>query len=109
MAHRLAWLYVHGVWPKDQIDHINHVKTDNRMVNLREVTRSENQKNRTLNVGSKSGVAGVRWRKQMGKWESNIRVNGKDLYLGCYASKEKAIARREMANILHGYHENHGR
>lgn len=52
-AHRLAWLYIYGVWPNNQIDHINHIVDDNRIVNLRDVTNSENQANRRdrINTG----------------------------------------------------------
>jgi len=108
MAHRLAWLYVRGVWPKEQIDHINHVGDDNRLVNLREATNQENQRNASIRKDNASGITGVVYRKLTGKWESRIKVNGKDIYLGCYVSKEKAIKRREFANVLYGFHENHG-
>ena len=66
-AHRLAWLYVYGVWPKGQIDHINHNTTDNRIANLREVTNQENHRNMSLSKNNTSGVTGVYWGKQLEK------------------------------------------
>ena len=58
-AHRLAWLYTHGVFPSGQIDHVNHTRNDNRIGNLRDVTHRENSLNRKLNKNNKSGVPGV--------------------------------------------------
>jgi len=80
-AHRLAWLYVHGEWPTNQIDHINGIRNDNRIANLREATRSENQQNRkTSNYNSTSGYLGVSVNKDA--YTSYIRLNGKIIYLG---------------------------
>jgi len=107
-SHRLAWLYMKGVWPKHQIDHINHIRDDNRWINLREATNQENGKNKSLQKNNTSGVIGVRWHKQASKWHSQICVKGKSIHLGFFDSKEKAIAKRETANILYGFHENHG-
>ena len=108
-AHRLAWLCMFGDFPKDEIDHINHVKNDNRIANLREATRQENNKNHSMNKRNTSGVVGVtrdRWDK---KWQSNITVDGKLLYLGCFDDFFEAICSRLSANNKHGYHENHGK
>lgn len=63
-AHRLAWLYVNGAWPIDQLDHINGDKLDNRICNLREATNSENQQNRSLPKSNTSGRLGVHFDKQ---------------------------------------------
>ena len=106
-AHKLAWLYVYGVWPTE-IDHINHVKTDNRIKNLRETTRSQNQKNQPLRKKSKSGVSGVIWGRARGKWIAQVNVNGVTVGLGSYADKFEAICARMSANNKYGYHENHG-
>ena len=107
-AHRLAWLYMYGVWPKDQIDHINHVRDDNRISNLREASHKENGKNQSIKKSNNSGVTGVYWAKIHKKWYAQIRVNGKNKHLGCFDAKEDAILCREKANTLYGFHERHG-
>ena len=61
LAHRLAWLYVNGAFPIDQIDHLNHDRLDNRIANLRCVTHKENGKNQSLCKNNSSGVTGVNW------------------------------------------------
>ena len=89
-AHRLAWFLYHGVWPKDQVDHINNVRDDNRIVNLREATGSENQGNRKIQVGCSSKYKGVRWSKPAKKWVARIMVNYKAIHIGCYDSEQEA-------------------
>lgn len=78
MAHRLAWLYVTGEWPKMDIDHINRNALDNRWVNLREATRKENSNNCSLRSDNKSGMAGVYWVKTMKKWRVEIYFDDKE-------------------------------
>lgn len=68
LAHRLAWLLFYGCWPENNIDHINHIKTDNRIANLRDVTQAENTKNRSLGIANTSGFLGVSLYKPTGKW-----------------------------------------
>ena len=108
-AHRIIWLHYYGCWPKDQIDHINHDATDNRIINLREVSGFENQKNRTLNKNSTTGYTGVSWYKKENKYRARIKINSKEIYLGSYASLEEAIKARELANINYNFHPNHGK
>lgn len=67
-AHRLAWLIVYGTMPDGFIDHINRVRTDNRISNLRLVTHSENMQNRKIQKNNKSGYRGVSWDAKYGKW-----------------------------------------
>jgi hypothetical protein len=89
-AHRLAWLYVHGSWPAGQVDHINGVTTDNRISNLRDVTQSGNAQNRRIaQRNNQSGFLGVSVHG-IGKWQADIRINGKKKYLGIYSSPEDA-------------------
>jgi hypothetical protein len=107
-AHRLAWLYVHEEWP-EHIDHINGDKSDNRIANLRSVSNAENRKNQATRKDNTSGVQGVVWDKQTGKWTVRINVNSKTLNLGRYAEFEDAVARRKQAEIDFGFHPNHGR
>lgn len=108
-AHRLAWLYETGELPVDQIDHINGVRMDNRIVNLRVVTNEENSKNRRLSKNSTSGVMGVCWHKSNKKWQAQIYNNGKAIYLGAYDNIEDAISARADAEARYGYHQSHGR
>lgn len=106
--HRIAWLLMTGKWPKS-IDHINGNKTDNRWVNLREVTQEQNTKNQKISKRNKSGFVGVYWCKVMGKWAADIRANGKSKYLGCYTNKLDAYRARKIAEKKYGFHVNHGR
>jgi len=89
-AHRIAWFLYHGVWPKDQIDHINNIRHDNRIVNLREATGFENQGNQKVRVGGSSKYKGVHWNKEAKKWHSQIQLKGKVSYLGHYDNEEEA-------------------
>ncbi len=94
-AHRLAWLYVYGEWPIDQLDHINAVRTDNRIANLRQCTHMENAQNTRLYSNNKSGFKGVYLDKENNKWEASIRVNKKLKHLGRFqdiADAAKAYA-----------------
>jgi len=107
LAHRLAWLYVYGVWP-DQIDHINGNGLDNKISNLRSVSNSENAKNQKLRCTNKSGVSGVYWHNKARKWSVEIKVDGVKIYLGLSADKFEAICTRKSAERKYGFHENHG-
>lgn len=91
-AHRLAWLYVYGSLPPNEIDHINKIKHDNRIYNLRIATKSENQWNHGKNINNTSGYKGVGWDKRRQKWRSYIRVFGKQNHLGYFDTKEEAYA-----------------
>lgn len=89
-AHRLAWLYVHGSFPKLFIDHINGDPGDNRISNLREVTAMGNSQNvRRQRSGSTSGLLGAA-KGRRGKWESTIKVNKKKRYLGEFKTPQEA-------------------
>jgi hypothetical protein len=84
-AHRLAWLYVYGCMPTMQIDHLNGVRDDNRIANLRDVSQSVNQQNqRRAHSNNKSGYLGVIWRRDRNKWESRIMLSGKSSHLGYF-------------------------
>lgn len=91
-AHRLAWMYVHGSLPDVEIDHINGNKDDNRIANLRAVTRKENGENLALRITNKSGFRGVYWMKSRNKWCANIRHNHQKIYLGLFDRLEDAAA-----------------
>ena len=103
-AHRLAFLYVTGEWPKkDEVDHINRIRDDNRWANLREADVSENRSNVAIRSDNKSGGKGVYWRKEERKWNASIRHNGKRYSLGRYESLAEAIEAYDSASKkLHG-------
>lgn len=89
-AHRLAWLYVHGEWPNDEIDHINGTRADNRIANLRDVPRSVNNQNRLhLRSDNTSGFAGVS-RTAEGRWRARACVGGQEVRLGHFDTPEAA-------------------
>lgn len=90
-AHRLAWLYIKGVWPADLIDHINGIKDDNRIVNLREATNHENQQNRRTTAGRGPFSLGTQYREDLRKkWAARIRVNGHLKSLGYFDTQKEA-------------------
>jgi hypothetical protein len=97
-VHRLAWLYVHGEWPDRQIDHINGVRHDNRLCNLRLAERNENAKNRKLNANNKSGHKGVYWHSSNGKWHACIRSDGQRHNLGFFDCVEDAARAYKLAS-----------
>jgi hypothetical protein len=89
-AHRLAWLYVYGAMPNNFIDHINGDKTDNRIANLREATKSQNGFNVGIKSTNKSGYKNVSWNKEKMKWKVALRVNGKQKHMGYFDDLEFA-------------------
>ncbi|CCJ48937.1 HNH endonuclease [Bordetella parapertussis] len=99
-AHRLAWFYVHGEWP-NQIDHINGIRTDNRLSNLRNVSAQHNTHNqRNPHKNNRSGFLGVVARPN-GRYQAEIRVNGRKKFIGTFSTPEEASlayvsAKREM-------------
>ena len=87
-AHRLIWLHVHGEWP-DQIDHINGVRDDNRLSNLRSVPLKVNNQNyRKPRIDSASGIQGITARGS--KWQAQLTVDGKNHWLGNFPTREMA-------------------
>jgi len=108
-AHRLAWLYMYGVFPKNKIDHIDGDTGNNIISNLRDVSDSQNSKNRRIQINNKTGLHGVIWRSKYNKWESYIGVNRKYLSLGTYDNLLDASCARKSSEIKLGFHLNHGR
>ena len=108
-AHVAAWVIHTGQWPDGEIDHINGVRNDNRLSNLRCVTRSENQRNRALSATTTSGVMGVSYNARDKRWAAYIGADGKHVSLGTFRSKDDAIAARQAAVAAYGFHKNHGR
>jgi len=109
LAHRLAWFYINKSWPDDQIDHIDGNGLNNNINNLRSVTGLENHRNKRKLSTNKSGFCGISWNKQCNKWIALIKDNnGKRVYLGLFIDKNDAILARKNAELIYGYHKNHG-
>ena len=103
-AHRLAWFYVNKEWPEFDVDHINRVRTDNRICNLRMASRTENNQNTVETRRNTSGVKGVSRSKTPGKWVARIRVERRDVHLGTYSTIEDAkIAYGKAASEWHKF------
>lgn len=100
-AHRLAFLYMEGYWPENDIDHKNQIKADNSWSNLREVSQSCNSRNCKLSKKNKSGVTGVN--KKNNKWIAYIGVNSKLTYLGIFVNFIDAVRARYKAEIKYNY------
>lgn len=107
-SHRIIWYIMTGEWP-GQIDHINHVRWDNRWANLRDVAHQDNHRNKPLQSNNKSGYHGVGWEKDRKRWGAAIKVDGKKLHLGRFKTKEEAIKRRKEAEVKYGFHIKHGK
>ena len=103
-AHRLAWLFSYGKFPDNVIDHINGIKTDNRIDNLRDVTYAVNNQNQQKgHSGSKSGKLGVNWNSSKNKWVAKIGLNGKQRHLGYFDDVDEANDMYQKAKKL--YHD----
>ena len=89
-AHRLAYLYMTGNFPKNSIDHINHIKDDNRWANLRDATNSQNQSNKAKPKNNTSGYKGVTWNKRDENWRAKINCMNKTIHIGCYTTPQEA-------------------
>lgn len=106
-AHHVAWALHYGAWPTMDIDHINGDRDDNRISNLRQVTRSENCRNTFLRRNNTSGVMGVS--KNKNRWIAYIYDQGRHRTLGRFKTLEEAAAARKSADRDFGYHPTHGR
>jgi hypothetical protein len=88
-AHRLAWLYVHGEWPVDFIDHINGIRSDNRILNLRECSAAQNSQNLAKQYNKTRLTGVVPWKK---RFQAKICVDYKRINLGSFKTAEEAHA-----------------
>lgn len=109
MEHRIIMVLCFGHIPENaEIDHINHVRDDNRLCNLRFVTGSENSRNKSVSSKSTTGVTGVHFSKARKKYVAQIKVNRKIIHLGIFKTLEEAAAARREAELKYGFHSNHG-
>jgi hypothetical protein len=110
-VHKIIWMMHNGKIPTGmQIDHINGIRNDNRLENLRLVTNKENHRNKKKPKTNTSGHIGVSWKSERNKWAASIFLGGKSgNFLGYFDNIEDAIARRKQAELEYGFHPNHGR
>ena len=110
LEHRIIMMLCFGHIPENaEIDHINHVRDDNRLCNLRFVTRSENRRNQSVNSKNTTGVTGVCFYKRLQKYVAQIKVNREAIYLGYFDTLEEAAAARAEANLKFNFNNNHGK
>jgi hypothetical protein len=102
-AHRLACLYMTGTMPDLDIDHIDLVKTNNTWRNLRPATQALNNANKAIQSNNRVGYKGVSLHNGGPKYRSDVKVNGKKKYLGCFYTAEEAHAAYvKAANDMYG-------
>ena len=97
LAHRLAWMYVYGYFPENNIDHKFRIRNDNRIRKIREASQSCNIRNTGNRIDNTSGIKGVYWHKGREKWTAQIEVNGKNKGLGMYKDFDEAVCTRLAA------------
>lgn len=102
-AHRIAWIWMTGEIPIE-VDHEDKNRANNAFGNLRNVTKTGNQRNRALNANNSSGRVGVYFFKHSGRWVALIAGT----YIGSYDTFDEAAAAREAAEKRLGFHEKHG-
>jgi len=107
-AHRLAFLYMTGNFPENQVDHDDGNGTNNKWLNLNDVSNIENSRNQRLSAANTSDHTGVRWNKKERKWKVRIGVNYEMITLGTFDDFFEAICRRKSAENKYGFHPNHG-
>lgn len=97
-AHRIIWAMIHGCWP-ECVDHRNGIGTDNRLRNLRAVSREINQRNQKRHSSNSTGITGVYWNRFRSVWFAAIKMQGTSYHLGNFKTKDEAArARREAEN-----------
>lgn len=108
-AHRVVWALVHGNWPGDMdVDHLDGNRKNNRIENLRLVSKLENSRNKGMTSRNSSGVVGVCWHKGAQKWLAQYSKGNWPIYLGVFSDKEEAAQAVRAAREAEGFHPNHG-
>ena len=108
-AHRVIIAMTTGFWPDGDVDHINGIRSDNRISNLRVVCRQENSRNASKSRRNTSGTVGVSWSKKDKRWRAGICVDGKEIYLGNFLNIDDAVNARLRANQKYGFSHGHGK
>lgn len=105
--HHLVWFIHHGYWAKE-LDHINQIRDDNRIENLREVTKAENARNRKRRKETITGENGIWYNRKTKKYVAEITFNGKKVYQKSFDDPDEAVKERTAKSLELGFHENHG-
>lgn len=100
-AHRLIWIWHFGEIKTEMVDHINGIRHDNRIKNLREATRSQNFQNKRISSLNKSGIKGISFSKDKNLWEAKVQLNKKVVFCKCFESKEEAAIAYEIESKKH--------
>ncbi len=108
-AHRICWLLFYGKYPDYHIDHINHDRADNRIVNLRDAAKGENHRNASLSIKNKSGISGVQSIGKNNLWIAGIGIKGKSVMVYKGDDFFEACCKRKSAEVEYDYHPNHGK
>lgn len=108
LAHRVVWAIYYGTYPNGQIDHINGVRSDNRMSNLRDASIGENKRNAKRRSNNTSGFGGVHYKASRRKWVARIASDGVHTHLGSFDHKFDAVLARLLAEKAHGFTMRHG-
>ncbi len=107
-VHRLAWYIAHNATPKGEIDHIDGKKANNRITNLRDISRTLNRRNLRMTRNNTSGITGVAWSKECKKWVARVGLSRKYSYLGLFDDISEAEAAVKAFRAKHGFTETHG-
>lgn len=97
-----------GSWPDGEIDHINHVRSDNHVMNLRDASRGENSRNLSAQIRRTGASTGVYWYAATSRWVAKINVQGRGIHIGYFPTEIEAIAARKGAEQTYDFHHSHG-
>jgi hypothetical protein len=107
-VHRVVFCMNTGEWPKQQIDHINGIRDDNRMCNLRDCDQTLNQRNRFMSRNNTSGATGVHFLKCKNRWRATIYLGNKQKFIGTFVEFDDAVNARKAAEMKFGFSSRHG-
>lgn len=108
LEHRVAWALFYGVWPDGEIDHVDHVRNNNKITNLRVVDHAENGLNQSMRVDNTTGVTGVYWVEKHRRWRALAYVQKKIIHIGYFGTFQEAVLARQRFNAVN-FHSNHGK
>lgn len=107
-AHRLAFLYMTGSFPSEDVDHHDHIRDNNKWLNLRLASNTINNKNSSLRKDNRSGCTGVYWHKVRKRWMSQININGVGIHLGSFEQWWDAVCTSKSAHFINNFSTTHG-